>query len=265
MTNKNVRLKNRNGDNLLPYTDNIPAASTSVAGKVKLDTSPASNSNNAITSGAVYTALNDIQTNLSTLSSKADKATSLSGYGIADAYTKTEVDNKVKVLTPVGAVIPYAYTKAPSGWLLCSGQAVSRTTYSALFAVIGTTYGAGDGSTTFNLPNLSTQTDNIPNYAALVTITATTYTAPSNGIIHITATPGNATTALWVDNKLVCYIHGHSGSSHGQPNSGLMAILKKGNVVKITSSETDSTKAKTYKLGTFIPFTSSTTKSIIKY
>ena len=57
MTNRNVKLKNRSGDYLYPYTDNIPIASTSTAGKVKLDTSPTSGSNNAITSGAVYTAL----------------------------------------------------------------------------------------------------------------------------------------------------------------------------------------------------------------
>lgn len=55
---------------------------------------------------------------------------------------------------PVGSVIPFAGAVAPAGWLLCDGSAVSRTTYAALFAVIGTTYGAGDGSTTFNLPNL---------------------------------------------------------------------------------------------------------------
>jgi len=59
---------------------------------------------------------------------------------------------------PVGAVMPYAGLWSPetipSGWLLSYGQAISRTTYSALFTVIGTTYGAGDGSTTFNLPDL---------------------------------------------------------------------------------------------------------------
>lgn len=55
---------------------------------------------------------------------------------------------------PAGAVMPYAGSSAPSGWLFAAGQAVSRTTYAALFAAIGTTYGAGDGSTTFNLPDL---------------------------------------------------------------------------------------------------------------
>ena len=57
MANKNVKLKNKNGDYLYPYTDNIPTASTSTAGKVRLDSSPTSGSNNAITSGAVHTAL----------------------------------------------------------------------------------------------------------------------------------------------------------------------------------------------------------------
>ncbi len=55
---------------------------------------------------------------------------------------------------PVGAVIQYAGTSAPNGWLLCQGQAVSRAIYEELFAAIGTIYGAGDGSTTFNLPDL---------------------------------------------------------------------------------------------------------------
>lgn len=55
--------------------------------------------------------------------------------------------------TPVGSVMDYAGTSAPAGWLFCYGQAISRTTYSALFTAIGTTYGAGDGSTTFNLPD----------------------------------------------------------------------------------------------------------------
>ena len=55
---------------------------------------------------------------------------------------------------PTGAVFAFAMNTAPSGYLECSGAAVSRSTYSALFAAIGTTYGAGDGSSTFNLPNL---------------------------------------------------------------------------------------------------------------
>ena len=54
----------------------------------------------------------------------------------------------------VGQVCFFAMDTAPTGFLACSGQAVSRTTYAALFTALGTTYGAGDGSTTFNLPDL---------------------------------------------------------------------------------------------------------------
>ena len=56
--------------------------------------------------------------------------------------------------TPVGALMPYAGITTPSGWLFCSGQAISRSTYSELFVALSTTYGIGDGATTFNLPNL---------------------------------------------------------------------------------------------------------------
>jgi microcystin-dependent protein len=55
---------------------------------------------------------------------------------------------------PVGRISMYAGTAAPTGYLLCNGQAVSRTTYATLFAVIGVTFGAGDGSTTFLVPDL---------------------------------------------------------------------------------------------------------------
>ena len=56
---------------------------------------------------------------------------------------------------PTGSYIQFAGSQAPEGFLVCNGGAISRTTYSQLFAVIGTTYGSGDGSTTFNLPNLT--------------------------------------------------------------------------------------------------------------
>lgn len=55
---------------------------------------------------------------------------------------------------PAGSMLPFAGSAAPVGWLLCYGQAVSRATYSVLFTAISTTYGSGDGSTTFNLPDL---------------------------------------------------------------------------------------------------------------
>ena len=56
---------------------------------------------------------------------------------------------------PIGAMIPYTSKITPLNWLPCNGQAISRTTYADLFAIIGTQYGAGDGSTTFNVPDLN--------------------------------------------------------------------------------------------------------------
>jgi microcystin-dependent protein len=65
---------------------------------------------------------------------------------------------------PTGAVSPFAGSSAPADWLLADGSAVSRSTYAALFAVISTTYGTGDGSTTFNVPDLRGRT--VAGYAA---------------------------------------------------------------------------------------------------
>ena len=59
----------------------------------------------------------------------------------------------IHVTAPAGVIIPFAGTSVPTGYLLCNGAAVSRTDYANLFAAIGTLYGAGDGSTTFNLPD----------------------------------------------------------------------------------------------------------------
>jgi len=57
-------------------------------------------------------------------------------------------------LLPPGVVLPFAGSSAPVGWFICDGTAINRTTYATLFALIGTIYGVGDGSTTFNIPNL---------------------------------------------------------------------------------------------------------------
>jgi len=55
---------------------------------------------------------------------------------------------------PTATIVPWSDSSVPTGFLECDGSAVSRTTYAALFAIIGTTYGSGDGSTTFTLPDL---------------------------------------------------------------------------------------------------------------
>jgi microcystin-dependent protein len=82
--------------------------------------------------------------------------------GIPSAPTASAGTNTTQVATtafvlananPTGGIMMWGTGTAPTGWLLCAGAAVSRSTYAALFAVIGTTFGVGDGSTTFNVPN----------------------------------------------------------------------------------------------------------------
>jgi microcystin-dependent protein len=83
------------------------------------------------------------------------------GIAAADIYYKIIVlkplTNPITISTnataPIGSVQMFAGSTAPSGWFMADGTAVSRTTYASLFAVIGTSYGTGDGSTTFNLPD----------------------------------------------------------------------------------------------------------------
>jgi microcystin-dependent protein len=118
-----------------------------------------------ITSNWANTTLSDISTAL-TGSVAADGQTPITGNlqmggnkitGMADGSASTDAVTvgQLAGLNSVvtGSIQMWPTVTAPSGYLLCTGTAVSRSTYSALFAVIGTTFGSGDGSTTFNLPN----------------------------------------------------------------------------------------------------------------
>lgn len=82
--------------------------------------------------------------------------TIVAGDEIYMAYTEkliTDLLAAFLVLTPIGSIKMYGGSSAPTGWLICDGSAVSRTTYADLFAIVGTSFGVGDGSTTFNLPD----------------------------------------------------------------------------------------------------------------
>lgn len=116
-----------------------------------------------VTPGKIFTA-NEIvtPTNLNALGAptvsniiETDLATnSVTTTKIANGAVTQEKLNSSVTLVPTGAVMPFAMNSAPSGWLAADGTAVSRTIYAALFAAIGTTYGTGDGNSTFNLPDL---------------------------------------------------------------------------------------------------------------
>ena len=105
-------------------------------------------------------AINSTTIGASTASTGAFTTLSASGAVTLGGTEVTASAAEINVLTggistpPTAAIHMYGGTSAPTGWLLCNGAAVSRSTYSALFAVVGTTYGAGNGSSTFNLPDL---------------------------------------------------------------------------------------------------------------
>ena len=113
------------------------------------------------------------------------------------AVSKSYVD----AAGPIGSVLMYAGLTAPNGYLFCRGQAVSRSTYAALFTVIGTRFGSGDGSTTFNLPN----------YQGTVPVGFNSGTNPPPGVTG-KFTAGVGERIGQTDNTLVA--HSHNTASH---------------------------------------------------
>lgn len=120
-----------------------------------------------ITSNWANTTLSDISTAL-TGSVASDGQTPVTGNlqmggnkitGMADGTSSTDAATIAQLAAVnsvvIGSIQMWPTVTAPTGYLLCTGTAVSRSTYSALFAVVGTTFGVGDGTTTFNLPNYS--------------------------------------------------------------------------------------------------------------
>jgi microcystin-dependent protein len=103
-----------------------------------------------------------------------------------------------------GIVVPWGSASIPSGFLECNGTAVSRTTYSALFAVVGTTYGVGDGTTTFNVPDLTDRT--------IVNKSNTKSLAQTGGANTVTPT-GNISGSTGSTTLTTCQIPSHLHSS----------------------------------------------------
>ncbi len=120
---------------------------------------------------------------------------------------------------PLGAVMPFAGTAAPDGWLACDGSAVSRTTYAGLFAVMGTGYGAGNGTTTFNLPDLR---ERVP---------------VGTGAGRARAATGGAATVTLTTAQLPAHDHGSAGNhSHGLSNIGGVFVTAGGAVAALANA-----------------------------
>jgi len=107
-----------------------------------------------------------------------------------------------------GLIIPWTDTSVPSGFLECNGSDVSRTTYSALFAVVGTTYGSGNGSTTFTLPDLSDD---------VVVGKSPTKALASTGGANTVTTSGNVAGSVGNTSVSTPQIGSHSHNHAGQP------------------------------------------------
>lgn len=121
-------------------------------------TSPVSVSNGTGASGNPTISVGDASDTAKGIVELATSAEAITGSDTVRAVTPAALAavlaSSLGAFFPTGGLIPYGGTTEPSGWLFCYGQAVSRSTYSALFAIVGTTYGSGDGSTTFNLPDI---------------------------------------------------------------------------------------------------------------
>jgi microcystin-dependent protein len=144
----------------------------------------------------------------------------------------------IGAFVPTGVVVPYAGTSAPAGYLLCFGQAISRTTFAALFAVCSTTYGAGDGSTTFNVPDLrgivvAGKDDMGGSAAGRLTATtmspnATTLGAVGGSQTVTTGGPNDQQSANLTSptGNVASINHGHAGVPVVQPTIILNYIIK---------------------------------------
>jgi len=124
--------------------------------------------------------------------------------------------------TATGTILPWSAASLPSGFLECAGADVSRTTYSALFGIIGTTYGAGDGSTTFGLPNLA---DNVP-----VGKSPGKALASTGGANTVTVTPagnvgGSTANATLSTAQLASHSHPGGGGGGRNANNPGQAVI----------------------------------------
>lgn len=185
--------------------------------------------------GAIIGGSNAVAGTFSTLTANAATFTSLTvttGGGVA----------------PTGSLTMWAGAVAspPTGWLACNGANVSRSTYSTLFGVIGTTWGAGDGSTTFGLPNLlnrfpvgagDTYALAATGGSATAVVVSHTHTATS-----VVTDPGHTHTPVTSTSKVTNGVNGSGGSYFGGGTEGIIGISLNSNTTGITVATTNSTE-----------------------
>ena len=127
------------------------------------------------------------------------------------------------VAMPTGAVVPFGGSSAPTGFLLCAGQAVSRSTYSALFGVISTTYGTGDGSSTFNLPDLRGRV--VAGQDDMGGSSADRLTGQTGGVNGDTlAATGGAETHALTEAQLASHSHAAAMEQNSSDESGITRV-----------------------------------------
>ena len=150
-------------------------------------------------------------------------------------YTQTSKNFTGQFMTGIqglntGLVIPWGSASIPSGFLECNGQAVSRSTYSALFAVISTTYGSGDGSTTFNVPDLTDRT--IVNKSNTKTLAQTGGANTVTPTGNVSANLGNYTLTT---SEIPSHTHTYPNASGGGENTGLGSQGSAGNATNTSN------------------------------
>lgn len=189
--------------------------------------------------------------------------------GIYDAWEHGGGGN-----APIGAIMQYGGSTEPTGWLFCDGSAISRTEYADLFTAIGTTYGSGDGSTTFNLPDLrgkvpvglkSTDTsfDTLGETGGEKAHTLTYTELPAQIVTGYSADNyKNWATGAWGDYTSHSYatnVVQYSGKGTGDtPHNNLQPYIVTNYIIKALDEPTGEVLSETMPIGSEIDYSGST-------
>ena len=168
---------------------------------------------------------------------------------------------------PPGAIMAFATNSAPDGWLICNGAAVSRTTYAKLFAAIGTTYGSGNGSTTFNLPNLQgkmplgySSSHPMAETGGSETVTLTTAQMPMHGhssTLNINSAGGHTHNIMEYE--------GPRGSINSVGCQGCVSPLTASGIMSTSGDHTHSGTCSIYSTGGGQPHSNMPPYQVVKY